>query len=114
MKLEINKIYHDYIIKIVIFSIFLYKNQIRQPKVFEMSVIGFVSRRLPWKIDLRLNTGEKLDKETERDLILDGILNDVQFDILSIVTASFTTPMKYTTIAIDIRSEDKYENYIYS
>ena len=37
MKLDINEIYHQYIVKVVIFSVFLYRRQIRQPNVFKLS-----------------------------------------------------------------------------
>ena len=114
MKLDINEIYHNYIIKIVIFALFLYKRQIRQPNVYKISVIKFTIKRLPWKINLVIDTGLKLDKEDERDLIIDEILNGIESDYLSTVTVTFTTPLKETTMLIDLSDESKYEEYLYS
>jgi hypothetical protein len=114
MKLDINEIYHNYIIKIVIFALFLYKRQIRQPNVYKISVIRFTIKRLPWKINLIIDTGIKLDKEDERDLIIDEILNGIESDYLSTVTVTFTTPLKETTMLIDLSDERKYEEYLYS
>ena len=114
MKLDINEIYHNYIIKIVIFALFLYKRQIRQPNVYKISVIRFTIKRLPWKINLVIDTGIKLDKEDERDLIIDEILNGIESDYLSTVTVTFTTPLKETTMLIDLSDERKYEEYLYS
>ena len=114
MKLDINEIYHNYIIKIVIFALFLYKRQIRQPNVYKVSVIRFTIKRLPWKINLVIDTGIKLDKEDERDLIIDEILNGIESDYLSTVTVTFTTPLKETTMLIDLSDERKYEEYLYS
>lgn len=114
MKLEINEIYHNYIIKIVIFALFLYKRQIRQPNVYKISVMRFTIKRLPWKINLIIDTGIKLDKEDERELILDEILNGIESDYLSTVTITFTTPLKETTMVIDLSDESKYEEYLYS
>ena len=114
MKLDINEIYHNYIIKIVIFALFLYKRQIRQPNVYKISVIRFTIKRLPWKINLVIDTGIKLDKEDERDLIIDEILNGIESDYLSTVTVTFTTPLKETTMMIDLSDERKYEEYLYS
>ena len=71
MKLDINEIYHQYIVKVVIFSVFLYRRQIRQPNVFKLSVLGFTKKRLPWKINLKIDTGLKLDKEDEREILLE-------------------------------------------
>ena len=114
MKLDINEIYHNYIIKIVIFALFLYKRQIRQPNVYKISVIKFTIKRLAWKINLVIDTGIKLDKEDERDLIIDEILNGIESDYLSTVTVTFTTPLKETTMLIDLSDERKYEEYLYS
>ena len=114
MKLDINEIYHNYIIKIVIFALFLYKRQIRQPNVYKISVMRFTIKRLPWKINLVIDTGIKLDKEDERDLIIDEILNGIESDYLSTVTVTFTTPLKETTMLIDLSDERKYEEYLYS
>ena len=114
MKLDINEIYHQYIVKVVIFSVFLYRRQIRQPNVFKLSVLGFTKKRLPWKINLKIDTGLKLDKEDEREILLEEILNGVESDYLSFVTVTFTTPLKEITMNIDFSDEKKYEHYLYS
>ena len=114
MKLDINEIYHQYIVKVVIFSVFLYRRQIRQPNVFKLSVLGFTKKRLPWKINLKIDTGLKLDKEDEREILLEEILNGVESDYLSFVTVTFTTPLKETTMEIDLKDEEKYSHYLYS
>lgn len=114
MKLDINEIYHQYIVKVVIFSVFLYRRQIRQPNVFKLSVIGFTKKRLPWKINLKIDTGLKLDKEDEREILLEEILNGVESDYLSIVTVTFTTPLKEITMEIDLKDEEKYQSFLYN
>ena len=114
MKLDINEIYHQYIVKVVIFSVFLYRRQIRQPNVFKLSVVGFTKKRLPWKINLKIDTGLKLDKEDEREILLEEILNGVESDYLSFVTVTFTTPLKETTIEIDLKDEEKYQSFLYN
>lgn len=114
MKLDINEIYHQYILKVVIFSVFLYRRQIRQPNVFKLSVLGFTKKRLPWKINLIIDTGIKLGKEDEREILLEEILNGVESDYLSFVTVTFTTPLKETTIEIDLKDEEKYQSFLYN
>jgi hypothetical protein len=114
MKLDINEIYHSYIVRIVIFALFTFKRQIRQPNIYKISVIKFTIKRLPWKINLVIDTGLKLDKEDEREILLEEILNGVESDYLSIVTVTFTTPLKETTMLIDLSDERKYEEYLYS
>mgnify|MGYP001346177260 FL=1 len=114
MKLDINEIYHQYIVRVVIFGLFLYKRQIRQPNVYKLSVISFTKKRLPWKINLVIDTGVQLDKEEQRDIILEELLNDVESDYMKSVTVTFTTPLKNTTMIIDLSDEDKYQNFLYS
>ena len=114
MKLDINEVYHQYITKVVIFAIFLFKRQIRQPNVYKMSVQTYVNKRLPWKINLRIDAGERLNKEDERDLLLDELLNGVESDYLSYFLITFSTPLKETIMEIIIKDEKKYEKFLYS
>ena len=114
MKLDVNGVYHQYITRIVVFSVFLFKRQLRQPNAYKQSVIGYVNKRLPWKIYLTIDTGEKLDKQTERDILLDELLNGVETDYLSYVMVTFTTPLKETVMCINIKDEEKYQKFLYS
>ena len=114
MKLDMNEIYHNYIVRVVIFALFTFKRQLRQPTVFKMSVISFTIKRLPWKINLVIDTGIKLDKDDEREILLQELLDGVETDYLSTVVVTFTTPLKETTMAIDLKDEKKYEEYLYS
>jgi hypothetical protein len=114
MKLDMNEIYHNYIIRVVIFALFTFKRQIRQTNVYKMSVMAFTIKRLPWKINLIIDTGMKLDKDDEREILLEELLNGVESDYLSTVTVTFTTPLKEITMNIDLSDEKKYEHYLYS
>jgi hypothetical protein len=113
MKLDINEVYHNYIVKVVIFSLFLYKRQVRQPNIFKQSVYSFVKKRLPWKINLIIDTGLKMEREDEREILLNELLDGVESDYLSKVIVTFTTPLKETTLEIDLREEDKYQKFLY-
>jgi len=77
-------------------------------------VLAFTKKRLPWKINLKIDTGLELDKEDQRDILLEEILNDVETDYMTTVTVTFTTPLKETTMEIDLRDEEKYQNFLYS
>lgn len=114
MKLDMNEIYHNYIVRVVIFALFTFKRQIRQPNVYKLSVIAFTIKRLPWKINLVIDTGLKLDKEDEREILLNEILEGIETDYLSTVTVTFVTPLKEVTMSIDLSDEEKYEHYLYS
>lgn len=114
MKLEINKIYHNYIIRIVIFSLFLYKRIVRTPSAYKLAVNAFIKKRIPWKIDLIIDTGIKLDKDDEREILLNELLEGIESDYLSIITITFTTPLKETTMQIDLKDEKKYSEFLYN
>ena len=114
MKLDINEIYHNYIVRVVIFALFTFKRQLRQPNVYKLSVITFTIKRLPWKINLIIDTGIKLDKDDEREILLQELLDGVETDYLSTVVVTFTTPLKETTMAIDLKDEKKYEEDLYN
>jgi hypothetical protein len=114
MKLDMNEIYHNYIVRVVVFALFTFKRQIRQPNVYKISVIAFTIKRLPWKINLVIDTGLKLDKEDEREILLNELLEGIETDYLSTVVVTFVTPLKEVTMSIDLSDEEKYEHYLYS
>ena len=114
MKLDMNEIYHNYIVRIVIFALFTFKRQIRQPNVYKISVITFTIKRLPWKINLVIDTGLKLNKEDEREILLNELLEGIETDYLSTVVVTFVTPLKEVTMSIDLSDEEKYSHYLYS
>jgi hypothetical protein len=114
MKLDINEVYHNYIVRVVVFALFTFKRQIRQPNVYKISVITFTIKRLPWKINLVIDTGLKLDKEDEREILLNELLEGIETDYLSTVVVTFVTPLKEVTMSIDLSDEEKYSHYLYS
>lgn len=113
MKLDINEIYHNYITKVVIFAIFTHKRQVKQPAIYRQSVLSFVKKRIPWKINLDVVIERRYNLEDERDLILEGLLNGIETNVLPIVTITFTSPLKETTMIIDLSDEGKYEQFLY-
>jgi len=78
-----------------------------------LSVDSFIKKRLPWKINLIIDTGIKMAKEEEREILLNEILEGVESDWLSTVTVTFTTPLREVTIEVDLKDEDKYQNFLY-
>lgn len=113
MKLDINEVYHNYIVRVVIFALFTYKRLIRQPAVYKQSVISFVNKRVAWKINLMIDTGIKMSKDEEREIVLNELLEGIESDYLTTVTVTFTTPLKETTIEVDLKDEDKYQKFLY-
>ena len=113
MKLEINEIYHNYIIRIVIFSLFSHKGLIRQPQVYKQSIHSFIKKRIPWKINLKIDTGTNIPLQEEREMLIDELLDGVENKLMKKVIVTFTTPLKEITIEVDLRNESKYERFLY-
>ena len=113
MKLDINEINHNHIVKVVIFALFMFKRQIRNTAVYRISVQKFVKTRIPWKIDLVIMTEEKLSVGDERQIILSELLDGIKSDYMSKVNVSFTTPLKVVNMEIDLNDEKKYEQFLY-
>lgn len=114
MQLEINKIYHQYIIKVVLFSLFLYRRKLRQPEIYKKSVFAFLEKRLNWKIYLSIDTGFKLEKSKERNLILDDILTGQKTTSFDKIKVKFLTPLKSVELEVDLSDDKRYEKLIYS
>lgn len=115
MKLDVNEVYHNHITRIIVFGLFLYKRQFRQPNVYRQSVYTYVNKRLPWKVNLKIETVEEWsNKDLIRDLLLDEILEDKKTEYIYHVAVSFTTPLKDVLMDIDLSDETKYEKFLYS
>lgn len=115
MKLDVNEVYHNYITRIVIFGLFLYKREFRQPNTYRRLVYAYVTKRLPWKVNLKIETVEEWsDKDLIRDLLLDEILEDKKTEHIYHVAVSFTTPLRDMLMDIDLSDEAKYEKFLYS
>lgn len=74
---------------------------------------AFIERRLPWRINLLVDTGISMSKDEEREVLLNELLEGVDSNHLSIVTVSFTTPPKETTIEVDLKDVERYLNFVY-
>lgn len=114
MKLEVNEIYHNYIVRMVIFGIFLYKGEVRNSSKYKAAVHYFLKKRIPWKINLIIDTGPKLGVEEEREIFLNNILYNIESDYMNIINVKFITPIKEMSINIDLSNQDIYEKYLYN
>jgi hypothetical protein len=81
--------------------------------MYRISVLKFIKARIPWKIDLLIETEEKLDKLEEREIILAELLDGLKSDYLTKINVTFTTPLKTVTMEIDLNDEKKYEQFLY-
>jgi len=115
MKLVMNEVYHKYIIRVVIFALFTFKGQLRQPNVYKQSIDSFVKKRIPWKVELFILIGnEGISKEEQRDLILDELLSNNKNDFLKNIFIKIKTTFSEVELLVDLTNEKKYERLLYS
>jgi hypothetical protein len=116
LKLDYQEIHHHYITRLVVFALFLFKEQRRQENVFRQSVINFIKRRIRYDIELTLEVGPKLALDDQRDMQIDSILNDFdESKFLNLVVVEFKTGFKERiTLQINLNDEERYESYLYS
>lgn len=119
MKLDYQEIHHHYITRLVIFAIFLFREQRRQENVYRQSVINFIKRRIRYDIEISLEVGPKMDLEDSRDMQIESILNNSNLDdpsrLLNLVVVEFRTGFKERiTLQINLNDDEKYESYLYS
>ena len=112
MKLEINELYHNYIIRMVIFALFLYRSDYRKFDTYKTNVSNFLTKRVPWKIDLYLDRDIKTTYE-ERFIIIEELISGNKSDYMNLLEVHVKTPIKEVKMVIDFRKKDEYEKYLY-
>jgi hypothetical protein len=114
LKLDVQQINHNYITRMVIFSIFLFKKYRKEENVYNQMINNFLRRKIGYSIDLKIECGPKFSLEDQRELVIENILNDEDFDHMNLVVAQFKTALKQVNMQVDLNKEEKYEHYLYS
>jgi hypothetical protein len=116
VKLDYQEIHHHYITRLVVFAIFLFREQRRQENVYRQSVINFIKRRIRYDIELSIEVGPKLALEDQRDMQIETLLNNFdESNFLNLVVVEFRTGFKERiTLQINLNDEERYESYLYS
>jgi hypothetical protein len=98
----------------VIFSIFLFKKYRKEENVYNQMINNFLRRKIGYSIDLKIECGPKFSLEDQRELVIENILNDEDFDHMNLIVAQFKTALKEVNMQVDLNKEEKYEHYLYS
>jgi hypothetical protein len=114
MKLDAQIIHHNYITRMVIFSVFLFKNYRNQESVYAQMINSFLKKKVHTKLQVELECGPKLATQDSRDTIIESLLNEDDFDHMNLVVVNFKTPLKEMSLQIDLNQEEKWNDYIYS
>jgi hypothetical protein len=114
VKLDYHEIHHNYVTKLVIFAVFLYKETRRQENVYSLSVLRFLKKRIPYEIYFTLEVGPKMALEDQRENAINLIFGNSEKSVLNLVVVQFRTGYKEVTLQIDLNQEEKYESYLYS
>jgi len=113
VKLDVQLINHNYITRMVIFSVFLFKKYRKEEKIYQQMISSFLLRKVGYSIKLQLEVGPKLSLEEQREKLIEGILNDDEIKHLNLVVVQYKTSLKEVNMQIDLNHEDKYEEYLY-
>jgi len=109
MDLDIQIINHNYIQRLLIFSVFLYKRYRGQPEIYYYHIQGFLDKKLPFKVDYQMDI-PLLSLEDRRDLSLNSILGEEVEPYL--INIHFKTGWKDSTIYVDLNKEEEYLEYL--
>lgn len=113
MKLDAQIIHHNYITRMVIFSVFLFKNYRNQESAYAHMINSFLKKKVHTKLQVELECGPKLATQDSRDTIIESLLNEDDFDHMNLVVVNFQTPLKQMTLQIDLNQEQKWNDYLY-
>ena len=112
MKIDLQEINHNYIIRLVIFSIFMYKRLRDNPKVYEEAVKIFINKRLNSGLDIKIEFPQ-MSVQDKRNYLVDNILFDDEVGSMDYLYVNFTTQYKEVNLQIDLNDEEKYQLYLY-
>jgi hypothetical protein len=71
MRLDVQKINHNYVTRMVIFSVFLFKNYRKEETAYHQMILNFVRRKVGFNIDLKIEVGPKLTIQDQRESVID-------------------------------------------
>jgi len=110
MELNIQKIKENYITRLVVFSVFLYKGMYNQLTAYNVAVTQFLDAKLGYHIDITINTDRK-DKSELREEVLKELLDD--YHSYKIVRIEYSINNVSKSLLIDLNDDERYENYLY-
>lgn len=112
--MDIGEINHHYIIRLVIFSLFMFKGSRKDEKFYSLQINNFLRKKLKYDLLVKVECGPKLSLEESRDQALENLLNDENYKFFNLVTIEFRTAFDNVNLQIDLSDEEKYEQYLYS
>jgi len=112
MKIDFQKIKHNYIKRVVIYAILLYRSQSRTD-IYKTIVIDFVKKRTGLG-EIEIEVGPNMAKKDHRKSILQSIFvsDDTEIKHMSMVIVKFRTGYKFEEMQIDLNNSEKYEIFL--
>jgi len=114
MKLDISEINHNYITRLVIFSVFLFKNYRKNESEYQRMVSEYLRKKTRLTIDIKITCGPKYTLQEQREKSIENLLSNDEHEILNLVVIQFKTTYKEVNLQININDEEKFESYLYS
>jgi hypothetical protein len=111
MSLDINTIQHNYIIRMVVFSLFLHKGDLNDRELFTKRVQNFLKTKIPSILSSLKISFPPISKEDRRLMVIDKILYEDQ-NLLDLVVVTFSTPLKLVNLQVDLSDWEKWESFL--
>jgi hypothetical protein len=116
MKMELQEINHNYVTRIIIFSLFLFKEHRFDKSVYEKKIRTYLTQRFHTDIIVHFDVGPDI---SPREQIIDkierykGMREESESNLNNIVYVSYKTGYKTSNLEINLFDPDKYEPYLY-
>lgn len=110
MEIDFQKIKHNYIKRVVIYAIFLYRNQSRNQDVYKKLITEFCKKRTGLE-NVEIEVGPKMNLADQRNDILRAIFQDDESsDVkpMSRVLVKFKTGFKTEELQVNLNDSEKY------
>ena len=114
MRLDIQEINHKYITRMIIFSVFLFKNYRKNEGEYSRMICDYLRTKVKYTGDIKITCGPKYSLEEQREKSLESLFSDEGVEVLNLVVVQFKTALKEVNLQIDLSKEEKYESYLYS
>ena len=116
MKMELSEINHNYVTRVIVYSLFLHMEHRKDKETYLTKVKEFLLSRFRSDLSLTMDVGPVL---SSREELVDkierykGMREEDESMDSNIVTVSFATGFKKMKLEINLFEPEKYEMYLY-
>ncbi len=111
--MDIQTINLNYIVRIIILSLFIFKSDKLNLDLYESKVKKFLNKRAS-NIYFKISNFSDIPTSDKREMKIDSILDsDPRSDLSNLIVVNIKTALKEVYIQIDLGNEEKYNLFLY-